>query len=119
MRPLVVSESGWPHCVCSRCRRARSSTGNDVGAGPGFVHSRSQSRPRILNLWHRQLAAYPRVPNTASRSAQLASFAGTITTSGVIGAAPSANVREQTRRTFEVARIEQRCGEQREVEDDV
>src|SRR3954470_17626025 len=34
-------------------------------------------------------------------------------------AAPSANVREQTRRTVEVARIEQRCGKQREVEDDV
>jgi hypothetical protein len=44
----------------------------------------SQARPGVLNLWHWHLDGSPPVPNTAWRSSQLASLAGTIVTSGVI-----------------------------------
>jgi hypothetical protein len=65
-RPLVESEPGRPQSVCSRRRKARSSTGNLPTASFG----------RSLYRWHRHQAAAPRVPNRASRSSQLASLAG-------------------------------------------
>ena len=65
------SASGSPQEVCSRNRRARSSTGKDP----------NDSRRASLNRWHWQPEAGPRVPRTDWSSSHVASLAGTTETS--------------------------------------
>ena len=62
-----MADSGCPHSVCVRSRKASSSAPTEAHDSPGC----------ILYRWQEHLDGSPRVPKTARRSSQLTSLAGT------------------------------------------